>query len=289
MPAPGPALNKTMERADLDRSRARDVVGELRELVADLDRRDLPVSSWYGSLDPPPGAGSWERVNRGWGYQPLADGPDDRRFPWFLCWEIAWLVMHNDLRPGQRVLDLGGSSSLFSYLLAARGLDVLTIDLSPRLVENANRVARRTGWRLRNRAMEIEALDLRERFDHITSVCVFEHLPISTRVQVSGDIGGLLEPGGSFSLTFDYANPSRLARISSPTAVARQFAQPSGLTVRGNQVFHDAGERQLLHPFGHPRAWRAGWKRMCLRQGLFRRREALRRGWRTTTRSGRCS
>ena len=64
----------------------------------------------------------------------------------------------------------------------------------PRLVENANRVARRTGWRRRNRAMEIEALDLRERFDHITSVCVFEHLPISTRVQVSGDIGGLLEP-----------------------------------------------------------------------------------------------
>lgn len=265
-----------MERADLDSGQARDVVGELRELVADLDRRELPISSWYGSLDPPGAGHSWERVNRGWGYQPLDNGPDDQRFPWFLCWEIAWLVMHNDLRPGQRVLDLGGSSSLFSYLLAARGLDVTAVDRSTHLVENANQVARRTGWRLRNRVMEIEALDLSEPFDHITSVCVFEHLPVSARVEVSSEIGRLLKPGGSFSLTFDYLNPSRLARISSPAAVAHQFVEPSGLNVRGNQQFLDAGERQLLHPFGHPRAWRAGWKRECLRQGLFARRDALR-------------
>src|SRR5215207_1117643 len=253
-------INKTMDREDLDDPGARTVCSELDALVADLRHRGLRASNWYGALEMPPEAVEWERTNRGYGYEPLPGAADDDRFPWFLYWEIAWLAVHNDFRPGQRLLDLGGSSSLFSYWAAARGLDVVTVDLQEELMANADAVAAATGWSLRNLAMDIRELDIAERFDHIASVCVFEHIPMSDRVDISAHLRDLLVDGGSLSLTFDYLNPSRFARISSPADVAEQFVVPSGLRVLGNEEFHDNGRRYLLHPFHHPRAHEAGWK-----------------------------
>jgi hypothetical protein len=117
--------------------------------------------------------------------------------------------------------------------------------------------------------MDMRELTLAERFDHITSVCVFEHVPLTGRIDVSSRVADLLEPGGSFSITFDYQNPSRLARLASAEDVEQQFVRPSTLPHRGNLPFHDNGKRYLLHPFFHPRAWRAGWKLQCRRQGQF--------------------
>jgi 2-polyprenyl-3-methyl-5-hydroxy-6-metoxy-1,4-benzoquinol methylase len=259
-------LNKTMERADLDRPAARAVVEELDELVRWLARRGLRASSWYGSLDE---TASWERTNRGYGYEPLPGAADDGCFPWFLYWEIAWLATNLTLVPGRRLLDLGGSSSLFSFFAASRGLEVTTVDLNRALVVNADNVAARTGWRLDNHVMDMRDLRLEGTFDDISSVCVFEHIPLSGRVEVTSEIARYLSPGGTFSLTFDYLNPSRRARISSPADVHEQFVAPSGLRVRGNQRFHDNGHRYLLHPFFHPRAWRAGWKLDRLKRAQF--------------------
>jgi hypothetical protein len=112
-------------------------------------------------------------------------------------------------------------------------------------------------------------LALDAEFDHVTSVCVFEHLPVSARVEVSERLRDLLVDGGSFSATFDYGNPSRLARISGPEAVEEQMIAPSGLSVRGNRRFHDNGKRYLLHPFHHPRAEALGWKEGCIELGQF--------------------
>jgi 2-polyprenyl-3-methyl-5-hydroxy-6-metoxy-1,4-benzoquinol methylase len=258
-------LNKTMDREDLAAPEARRIVAELNELVHDLRRRGLRASSWYGSFELSDRDRVLERANRGFGYVPLEGAADDGNFPWFLYWEIAWLVMNNEFRPGDRLLDLGGSSSLFSYWVAARGLEVVTVDLNAELVENANEVAARTGWNLTNLVMDMRDLELSTRFDHVTSVCVFEHLPLSGRIEVTTRIAELLTEGGSFSITFDYLNPSRLARISSREAVHEQFVLPSGLRTRGNRDFHDNGKRYLLHPFFHPRAWRQGWKLEYLR------------------------
>jgi 2-polyprenyl-3-methyl-5-hydroxy-6-metoxy-1,4-benzoquinol methylase len=267
---PAAVLNKTMDRDDLEAPEARRVVAELDELVEELRERDLRASSWYGSLDADGAVGAWERANRGFGYQPLPTAADDRRFPWFLYWEIAWIVINNEFLPGARLLDLGGSSSLFSYYLASKGLEVVTVDLNDELVENANGVAARTGWRLTNLRGDMRDLDLDGgAFDHITSVCVFEHVPISGRVATSARIRDLLRDGGSFTITFDYANPSRLAQISTPDAVEQQFAAPSGLRVRANTGFHDNGKRYLLHPFHHPLAAAAGWKDQSIERGEF--------------------
>jgi protein-L-isoaspartate O-methyltransferase len=261
-------INKTMDRADLATPEAGAVVGALDELVRDLSARGLPVSSWYGSLTLPEDMREWERLNRGEGYEPLPGAADDDRFPWFLYWEIAWLELGAHFLPGERVLDLGGSSSLFSYYLASRGVQVVTVDLEEELVHNANEVAAAAGWPLQNLVMDIAELDVEGPFDHVTSVCVFEHVPVSTRVEMSSRVQELLRPGGTFAITFDYANPSRLARISSRADVQEQFIEPSGLSVRGNTRFHDNGLRYLLHPFLHPSATDE-WKAKCIERGIF--------------------
>ena len=82
-------------------------------------------------------------------------------------------------------------------------------------------------------------------------------------------------PGATFSITFDYLNPSRAARISSPRDIDKQFVRPSGLRVRGNRDFHDGGERHLLNPFYHPRA-SARWRVAPVARREFPVRELFR-------------
>lgn len=268
-------INKTMDRRDLDRPDTRSIVREVNALAAELERRDLRASTWYGSLELPQ-PWEWEQVNRGYGYEPLDGAADDARWPWFLYWEIAWLALNTEFVRGQRVLDLGGSSSLFSYFLAARGLSVVAVDLDPELVSNGNRTASHLEWDLENVVMDIRRLDLPGQFDHVTSVCVYEHVPVSDRIEVSTQIRQLLKEGGTFSITFDYGNPSRRARLSSSEDVEKQVIEPSGLAVRGNRSFHDNRERYLLHPFFHPTAYRHGWKLDGLRRRHFGLRDLAR-------------
>jgi 2-polyprenyl-3-methyl-5-hydroxy-6-metoxy-1,4-benzoquinol methylase len=258
-----------MDRADLDTPAARVVVDELNRLIEDFAGRGLRISSWYGAFELSDDPGSWERVNRGYDYTPLDGAADDRHFPWFLYWEIAWLVTNNRFEPGQRLLDLGGCSSLFSIYMASKGLEVTAIDLDDELVANGNRVAATTGWPLRNLRQDIAKLDLAGEFDHVASVCVFEHVPLSTRVRAGDQVRRLLRPGGTFSMTFDYLNPSRLAAIDSPDDVEEQFVRPSGLGVRGNARFVDNGKRYLLHPAHHASAASGDWRELSIELGQF--------------------
>jgi protein-L-isoaspartate O-methyltransferase len=208
-------------------------------------------------------------INRGRHYEPIEEAVDDRNFPWYLYWEIVWVVAHAGFKDGQNVLDLGGSSSLFSYYLASKGFDVTTVDLQGDLVENANRVAREMGWRLTNHTMDMRNMELSSQFDHITSICVYEHIPMYERIEINKTIAKLLVSGGRFSITFDYRNPSRFARINTPADVHEQFVTPSGLRLRGNQTFHDSAQYYLLHPFYHPRTpWK--YKAVNIMRGHFR-------------------
>lgn len=248
-PGSNQPINKTMDRKDLFLDEARPVVEHLNDVVTRLKREGLKVSSWYGKFDLPQDESSTERINRGVDYEPLEGAADDANFPWFLYWEITWVVINNRFAPGQKVLDLGGSSSLFSYFLADLGLDVTTVDIQAPLVQNANYVAERMGWNLRNYVMDMRALDFSEEFDHVTSLCVYEHVPMYDRIKINRRLDPLLKAGGKFSITFDYRNPCRLARIDTPEDVDHQFVRTSGLTTRGNQSFFDNRKNYLLNPF----------------------------------------
>ena len=222
-------INKTMELSDLETVKAKYIIEELNDLISNLKKKDLKISSWYGNFELTGENDSVEWINRGYNYKPIEGTVDDKNFPWFLYWEIVWVSMNAEFNKGQKVLDLGGSSSLFSCFLASKGLDVTTIDLQEELVNNANQVAQQTGWKLKNYVMDMRKLDFDFRFDHITSICVYEHIPVYDRVKINKTIEKLLLPLGRFSITFDYRNPSRFVRINTPNDVYEQFVKPSGL------------------------------------------------------------
>ncbi len=267
-------INKTMDLEDLKSPEASTTVDELNSLIRNLGARNMRISSWYGRLELSGKPCSPERVNRGYGYKNIEGALDDNNFPWFLYWEIVWVVLNNQFLPEHKVLDLGGSSSLFSYYLASKGIEVVTIDLNKHLVDNANLVAREMGWNLRNHVMDMRELSFDSKFDHITSICVYEHIPICDRVTINRRIKDLLVEGGKFSITFDYRNPSRSARIGSPKDVYKQFVESSGLRVRGNSDFVDNGKNSLLPPFYYKkRLWI--YKAIQIARGHFRPWEFL--------------
>ena len=262
-------INKTMDRKDLDNCSASKIITELNNLILMLKTLDVKISSWYGRFDLNGRKESTEVINRGVNYCPLPFAADDVNFPWFVYWEIAWLLLNNDFKPGQSVLDLGGSSSLFSYFLAHKGLMVTTVDLQSSLVENANRTADIMNWHLTNYVMDMRNLALGEMFDHVTSVCVYEHIPMFDRVEINKGIKKVLKPGGHFSITFDYRNPSKNASINSPKDVETQFISPSGLLPRGNIPFFDSGINYLLHPFYSDSSNIIEYKERSIKNGLF--------------------
>ena len=268
-------INKTMDLEDLRSNAALAVLDELNSLIVDLRQRRLRVSSWFGVFDLSKSPIPMEQVHRGYGYEGLKGSADDVNFPWFKYWEIAWIVLNNEFSPNHKVLDLGGSSSLFSFYLASKGLDVTTIDIQTELVDNANHVAKQMAWNLGNDVMDIRELSLGTEFDHITSICVFEHLPVRQRIAVTERIKNSLVRGGKFSITFDYRRPDGFAQINTPKDVHEQFIKPSGLRIRGNKDFIDNGKSYLLHPFYYKRRlWR--YKAASILRGDFSPWEFLR-------------
>jgi SAM-dependent methyltransferase len=241
------SISKTMARSDLDRPDCRAVLTELFALMRRMNKCGAKYSSWYGHVDTWPSA--WEHVNRGEDYQPFPGNPDELRIPWFLLWEIAWIVANTPMRPAARVLDMGGAGSLFTCYLAARGCEVHTIDLQAELCTRSEETAKQMGWRMFAKQMDMTRLDYPDAyFDHVFSVCVFEHLPVSGRVECNAEVARVLRPGGTVAYTFDYANPQSFGRIDTPQDVRRQFIEPSGLSLRGGDSFVDTGERYLSAP-----------------------------------------
>ena len=103
---------------------------------------------------------------------------------------------------------------MFSYYLASKGLEVTTVELKRSLVKNANSVAQEMGWNLKNYVMDMRDLTFTSQFDHITSICVFEHIPMYDRVEINKIVRDLLVQGGRFSITFDYEKSPRDLRCS---------------------------------------------------------------------------
>jgi SAM-dependent methyltransferase len=273
----GDEINKTMDRGDLGRAECAVVLEELFKLMGRMEARQAVYSSWYGRAGGWPSV--WEFVNRGEDYEPWAGNPDELRVPWFLLWEICWLVANTPMKAGGRVLDMGGAGSLFSCFLASRGYEVYAIDLQEDLCSRANETAGIMGWNLKGQQMDMRKLEFPDGyFDHVFSVCVFEHLPVWGRVECIKSVERVLRVGGTASYTFDYGDPQSFGRIDTPEGVRRQFIAPSKLVVRGNPVFYDNGQRYLEAPqcFGFGRFMRYAARLHSLVKGSVQRSRALR-------------
>ena len=79
--------------------------------------------------------------------------------------------------PGTRVLDVGCGVGRWSRLLAARGADVLGVDLSPTMIAQAQQRAAAEGvdGRCRFQVRDLATLDVGERFDLVLGVTVLQH------------------------------------------------------------------------------------------------------------------
>jgi len=273
-------INKTMDRDDLLTPDGQAFTHRLDRLHRTLDRRHLPVTSWYGDL-PPQGPALWQsglnvlrgkplgrpreivgEQNRGGAeYRPVPGITNDDRHPWFLYWEAFWVTRNGPpIGPGVRVLDAGGTASLFSCFLASTGAEVHSIDFNPELAKSGKRIARRMRWNLHSYAMNIGALQFEEGFfDHAFSICVFEHLPHQLRRRALAEIARCLKPGGMICLTFDYRGPgvalsgasfdrSPEHLLNTPELVHHNFDGVHGLEVVGNSPFLDNGKSYLRAP-----------------------------------------
>jgi ubiquinone/menaquinone biosynthesis C-methylase UbiE len=279
--APGIA-NTSMDRDVLLSAEGAAFVRELDALARELERRGLPVTSWLGALPDPPlrptmaglrllvkklrrgrrGIGPGDLLNRGGAdYEPLPGVSNDARHPWFLYWEAFWATRRGPKPgPGLRVLDAGGTASLFSNYLASLGAETHSIDLNPALVEAGRQTAAAMGWDLHSYAMDIAQLDFPDgHFDHAYSICVFEHLEAELRQRALKEIARVLKPGGILSLTFDYGAPAVFLAssgqsrdpeqlIRTPEDVQRHFFGCEAFEPVGGPVFHDNGKRYLALP-----------------------------------------
>lgn len=194
-------------------------------------------------------------------YQSLPGAPDDGRIPWFLYWEIFWVLYNTEqlIRAGSRVLDAGGTSSLFSCYLASLGFEVHSIDLNSELIRNANKIASTMGWNLQSYAMDMRKLNFPDGFfDAVYSICVFEHLDFPVKQSALCEIARCLKSKGILALTFDYRNPApgvvgigkdtrEINRLSTVEDIRRSFISTGHFEVIGNPVFFDNRKSYLIH------------------------------------------
>lgn len=166
-------------------------------------------------------------------------------------WENAWVLAHARVAPGQRVLDVGGASTLFSFYLASLGCETVVVDndwANCGTLHNAAYVARRMGWRLRALDRDIQRpLPFSDGgCDRVFSICVLEHLPPRLRQSLMREIGRVLAPGGIAGFTTDYdaARPVLLTdkglRFAYKAKLDRDVLAPSGLALYGAADWTDA-------------------------------------------------
>jgi len=276
-------INKTMDRADLLRPSAKPTIYSLNRLIRTLYAQGLRMTSWYGSLPHEErkdlrrhaskrpigrivGTETVESTavgiaNRGPSYKKLPGAADDGRIPWYLYWETYWVMEYGPrLYAGMRLLDAGGTSSLFTCYLASMGYEVHSVDLNKGLVSNADAIKRKMGWSMSSYTMNMKKLQFEdEYFDHAYSICVFEHLDYQIKQAALSEIARCLKPGGILSITFDYRNPAPFVvgrgpdirkrnQLTTEVGIKRAFLSSPHFALVGNQTFHDNGKSYLVHP-----------------------------------------
>ncbi|MFI0088287.1 class I SAM-dependent methyltransferase [Streptomyces bobili] len=111
----------------------------------------------------------------------------------------AVLVEACDVRPGQRVLDVGAGSGNAAIPAALAGADVVACDLTPELFEAGRRVAAEQGAQLTWQEADAEALPFGDaEFDTVLS-CVGVMFAPHHR-QAAGEMVRVCRPGGTIGL-----------------------------------------------------------------------------------------
>jgi len=150
------------------------------------------------------GSSSWHRF-----FEVAAERYDEEGFTQATDTEVAQLSTLLDLQPGQQVLDIGCGTGRHAVPLAALGLHVTGVDLSPAMLERASARADAAGVEL-----DLIAADARDLPDHLggfdVALCLCEGAfclvadgaePLAHDRAVLASIHRSLRPGGWLVLT----------------------------------------------------------------------------------------
>lgn len=264
-------INKSMDLENFDKDKLNSLLQEIMNLEDEFSKNNCNISSWYGNFEKIKFYDKLEKLNRGYAYKNILPKIYDIKYPSFLIWEIYTVINTIEFKKGDTVLDIGGACSLFSFYLESKGVNVITIDKNPVLVEEANRVAKKLN--LNYKAINCDAEDFvnscNDKFNVITSICVFEHIELEKRKRIIRNLHKILKQDGKIALTFDYRNPSRFVNINNPTDVKEQFGCSQQLKIMGNEVFYDNEKNYLVHGFFHKKFF-IKYKIRSIRKGNFK-------------------
>ena len=128
------------------------------------------------------------------------------------AFEYPWAVEALQLRPGLRVLEIGGSLSGFQFVVDRAGCEMIDVDpgdafhaggwpVTPATIARLNRLFG-THVTLLNQYLE-DAKFPDDSFDRVVSVSVFEHIPENLLAGILAEVRRVLKPGGLLVLTVD--------------------------------------------------------------------------------------
>lgn len=160
-------------------------------------------------------------------------------------WENTWIIYHSGVKPGNRVLDVGGASTTFSFYLAGIGCSAAVVDNDWNncgTIYNANYVAKKMAWDLKAYDRNIAKLlpFPNEHFDRVFSICTIEHLSSKVRRLMMKEIGRVLKRNGIVGLTMDYEYNRKVLltdkglRFAYRDKLEEEVIRPSGLRIHGN-------------------------------------------------------
>jgi SAM-dependent methyltransferase len=125
--------------------------------------------------------------------------------------EVPAVLNHLQVRPGERVLDIGSPKLPSLFLWHRRGAEVYATDLYPYFLREYAHYAERLGKSPAGADYRMEVQDARgltfpdEYFDKVYAISVVEHIEEDGDSRAMQEIRRVLKPGGLCCLTVPYA------------------------------------------------------------------------------------
>jgi SAM-dependent methyltransferase len=172
------------------------------------------------------------------------------------CAETRYILHHLDVRPGQRVLDIGSPKLLSLFLAARLRAEVDATDLVDYFFERYEVYSRVALGQDRNR-YRMAGEDARTltypsaHFERVFSISAIEHIPDDGDSRAIQEIARVLAPGGIACLTVPWSDEGYLDEFKHRGDPDVYWAPGDGEKVFFQRAYdRDTLERRLVRPSG---------------------------------------